>query len=106
MTRRCRMCNRQIRVTFFDWLTRPVMFCPPSDVSGCIATFKAATEEPPDEDEEPDPDSIPPDDINVCPRCEGDGALAIRRDWDTGAWEYDECSMCEGTGEVLAVMFA
>ena len=101
MIRRCRMCNRPIKVTLWQWLTEPVTFCPGRDVSGCIATYKAMTEEPPEEPPFPDPqDEQPPDDLWTCPSCNGLGEVFVRKDWETGAWETEECHRCAGTGDL------
>jgi hypothetical protein len=102
--RHCRMCGRPVKVTFVQWLMKDIVFCPPEDVSGCIGTFKVLIDEqPPDEDEPPFPDpqdEQPPDDLWVCPSCEGKGEVFLRRDWETGAYETTECRPCRGTGDL------
>lgn len=54
--------------------------------------------EPPEEAEPPDPDTEPPEDLHVCPSCEGQGQIASRG-WDGGpVWR--DCPRCDGTGAV------
>jgi hypothetical protein len=104
--RRCRMCDRPVRVTFVQWLMKDVVFCPPEDVSGCIVTLKVALDSPPDEDEPPFPDpqaETEPDDLWVCHVCDGKGEVFLRRDWETGAYETKPCPTCVGTGSLLVL---
>jgi len=54
--------------------------------------------EPPEEDEPPDPENLPPDDLHECPSCDGQGQV-VSRGWD-GAPVWRDCVVCEGTGEV------
>lgn len=91
------MCNRPVRVGLWRWLTEPVSFCPPSDLSGCLASFKAMTEEPPEPEPE-DPDWGRPDDLWVCSGCRGSGEVPVRQDWETGALEFADCARCGGVG--------
>jgi hypothetical protein len=101
MIRRCRMCNTPRRISLWVWLTEPVIFCPPDEVSACIATLKAELDDTLDEEEPPFPDpqdEEEPEDLWVCSFCEGSGEVFHRRDWETGAYEFVTCSPCEGTG--------
>lgn len=100
----CMMCGRRRRVSFVQWALGNPVFCPAEDVSGCIATYKAATEDPP-EDEPEDPESLPPEDWLECESCHGTGEVFVRQDWQTGALDFEECRTCVGTGSAVVDFF-
>jgi hypothetical protein len=100
----CMMCGRRRRVTFIQWVLGNPVFCPASEVSSCIATYRAMTEEPPEEEPD-DPDLLPPEDLLVCERCRGSGEVFVRQDWYSGGLDFDTCTLCQGTGAALIALW-
>ena len=72
------------------------VFCEDSDF--CTLILTSTLTEPPEP--EPDhPNTIPPEDIDVCTTCLGSGEVFVRQDWQTGAYVTEECRTCRGSGE-------
>lgn len=98
----CFFCQRPVKVSLWKWLTTPRIFCPPDEVHLCIGALRASLDDPPDEFE---PEEDPrPDDFWVCPTCKGHQEVFTTRDWETGAWNTEECRTCRGTGWVWGLI--
>lgn len=93
----CRMCGRKVEVNGLWMAMTRAPFCPASDLSGCLATYKAMHEQPPVEEDLGEGDDVPID-IGVCSECKGHGEVPFRQDWSTGAIETERCPRCIGTG--------
>lgn len=98
---RCVRCG--LRLRGWRWLWRALLhggavYCPLWRMTACEATYLAQHGSPPDY-EAMDWANPPPDDIDVCPYCKGNGEVFTRQDWETGAWETAICQHCRGTGK-------
>lgn len=92
----CQWCGRKVVRRWYHRFLDP--HCGPerAEVDRCHDIAWAMLIEPPPEIYW-DP---PPDDIDVCPDCEGSGEVFVRRDWETGAYITADCASCGTTGKV------
>ena len=92
----CLWCGRTIpRQWHFRFITPR---CGPEryQVERCAEIAAAMASEPPPERDL----DLPPDDIDICPYCTGNGEVFLRQDWATGAYITGECQPCGATGKV------
>ena len=45
-----------------------------------------------------DVEQLPPEDLDDCDRCGGQGEVVTRTDPESGRWVTEECLSCHGTG--------
>jgi len=45
-----------------------------------------------------DVEALPPEDVDVCDRCEGHGTVCIGADPVSGRWVDEQCPACGGSG--------